>query len=1205
MRDEPTLKNKLSPLIENQLPDFLQDETHLTYAHFVRDFYQFLESARIRYKFSTNYLIQEPETKAYVLSENGILGAAVDRMVLEDSIEFANGEIIKGQTSGAEATVIVEDVRNASLYTTANQRFEAHEIIKGLTSGAEAELIEYKGNPVQNIQQLLEYGDIDNTVWDYFTQFREAFLKVIPNTLASDVSKRNLIKNIKDLYSAKGTQEGHKLFMRLLLNETASIFYPNKNMLRISDGQWKKVKKIRCISNGLGVSSEALNQVITGRTSFATAVVDATSTFQQGTDSISEFEVENVNGTFQDGEIIDVISNEKDVKISFTIKSIITSSNIETPGILHSLSEALVIDSDKGNGFADVIVEDIKEGSVSEVFVQTPGSGYEVGDVVQFTGGVGITSASGIVTAVGGGLLLEDDTGNIVREIGTTLVEEPFNIATESRDLSDGPYYVFGTADYNQLGAGLSGYYYPLYLTQAGAGGENNSHAHTFLEFPNQTFYMPSNQLNHGRTELPSSHSYIAWPPPLEDNIVFDGTDVSGSDSEDKIQTNEIQISLDNNISDSEKLILEIGTFATTNEATEINEIFLTNKGQGYKSLPTISVSSQNGSGAKLLALTNDIGAVSSIRVNDAGFEYDSNDLPDLRFRAHFVLKDITGSFEAGNNLTSHTGQVKGWNAVTQQLDTTFENIVKFDMEQSSAVGVPFVLEDQDSAINENNMLLEEVQDIPLTIDDNIILNGTGITTPPVRTINVDVKRVLYQGASVFAIDSVPNKKLKLKEGNTYIFDLSDSSLYNENSSLNHQLKFSTTPDGTHGGGVEFTTNVTKSAITVAIGTVGAFIQITIPTGSPTLYYYCVNHSGMGGVIETDQIRNFINDENDTILLNGSGVNKFKMLFESPNGENPLTGIAFEDNSGVILLETTRLFPIQDEDQKLVLDGLIDTGTAFILNETSGLPIKNEDHGNKLLSENGDHIVFQNDDESSVGDFIVLNGTDSSSNNSADSLILEEGIDFSNNDVVITDSSGASGTIILSDIATGNVNAGIVQETEGNYISVQSLIDEDLIRIQDSYYYQQFSYEVQVGQSTAAYLNELKKAVHPAGFAPFGKVSIASFISMAVTNAGADQQDPVDTVDSFSPILASTFKYLFDEQINRRHYVVRTTARIGNRTDAILLEDGEEILFEDDTVDMYGLGGKLKAETAHVAGNEELAFIPNIKVVLQSRARSR
>ena len=243
MRDEPTLKNKLSPLIENQLPDFLQDETHLTYAHFVRDFYQFLESARIRYKFSTNYLIQEPETKAYVLSENGILGAAVDRMVLEDSIEFANGEIIKGQTSGAEATVIVEDVRNASLYTTANQRFEAHEIIKGLTSGAEAELIEYKGNPVQNIQQLLEYGDIDNTVWDYFTQFREAFLKVIPNTLASDVSKRNLIKNIKDLYSAKGTQEGHKLFMRLLLNETASIFYPNKNMLRISDGQWKKSKK--------------------------------------------------------------------------------------------------------------------------------------------------------------------------------------------------------------------------------------------------------------------------------------------------------------------------------------------------------------------------------------------------------------------------------------------------------------------------------------------------------------------------------------------------------------------------------------------------------------------------------------------------------------------------------------------------------------------------------------------------------------------------------------------------------------------------------------------------------------------------------------------------------------------------------------------------------------------------------------------------
>ena len=313
-------------------------------------------------------------------------------MVLEDSVEFATGETVKGQTSGAEATVVVEDVRGSALYISANQRFVLGETITGLTSGAETQLVSYKANPVQNVQQLLEYADIDNTILEYFDQFRESFLKVIPNTLASEVSKRKLIKSIKDLYSAKGTSEGHKIFMRLLLNETVNIFYPNENMLRVSNGNWKQKTKIRCVSDGLGASSEILNQVITGKTSGATVVVDATATFQQGTDSVSELELENVKGTFQSGEKIEAISNETDTKITFTVKSAITGTNLDNDGILHSLSEALVIDDDKGNGFADVLVDTIKEGSVSSVHIETVGNGYEVGDAVNFTGGTGITA---------------------------------------------------------------------------------------------------------------------------------------------------------------------------------------------------------------------------------------------------------------------------------------------------------------------------------------------------------------------------------------------------------------------------------------------------------------------------------------------------------------------------------------------------------------------------------------------------------------------------------------------------------------------------------------------------------------------------------------------------------------------------------------------------------------------------------------------
>ena len=83
--------------------------------------------------------------------------------------------------------------------------------------------------------------------------------------------------------------------------------------------------------------------------------------------------------------------------------------------------------------------------------------------------------------------------------------------------------------------------------------------------------------------------------------------------------------------------------------------------------------------------------------------------------------------------------------------------------------------------------------------------------------------------------------------GFKYKFDLSDSSL------SGHNFKFSTTRDGTHGGGSEFTTNVTSSG---SPGSANAYQQIEITPetlgiagATSKLYYYCSTggHTGMGG----------------------------------------------------------------------------------------------------------------------------------------------------------------------------------------------------------------------------------------------------------------------------------------------------------------------------------------------------------------------
>ena len=84
-----------------------------------------------------------------------------------------------------------------------------------------------------------------------------------------------------------------------------------------------------------------------------------------------------------------------------------------------------------------------------------------------------------------------------------------------------------------------------------------------------------------------------------------------------------------------------------------------------------------------------------------------------------------------------------------------------------------------------------------------------------------------------------------LQEGGTYVFDWSDDGTNGAVSAQGHPIRFSTTSDGTHGGGTKYTTGVVEddSAYTTTI---------TVAASAPTLYYYCANHSGMGGQINTN-----------------------------------------------------------------------------------------------------------------------------------------------------------------------------------------------------------------------------------------------------------------------------------------------------------------------------------------------------------------
>jgi len=116
------------------------------------------------------------------------------------------------------------------------------------------------------------------------------------------------------------------------------------------------------------------------------------------------------------------------------------------------------------------------------------------------------------------------------------------------------------------------------------------------------------------------------------------------------------------------------------------------------------------------------------------------------------------------------------------------------------------------------------------------------------NTVDSSVLRVLTvtvanPGAgNRYYIDGVLQETVNLAEGYTYRFDQSAGS------NGGHPFKFSTTSNGTHSGGSEYTTGVTYNGTP---GNPGAYTQIAVAASAPQLYYYCQYHSGMGGQANT------------------------------------------------------------------------------------------------------------------------------------------------------------------------------------------------------------------------------------------------------------------------------------------------------------------------------------------------------------------
>ena len=1163
-----SLENKISTQIEGQLPDFIISE-HPLFVKFLKYYYEYLEAGELTLTATIDNIAQETVSSNYILDEKG------EKIVTETGAgtlgKFTVGETITGATSKATAKVLVDDLANKRLFITSKTQFITGEQIDGGTSSATGIVTRYRANPIQTIQQLLSYADTDNTIYDFLDQLRDSFMAAIPTDLASGINKRNLIKNIRELYRAKGTADGHKIFMRMLLDEDSEIFYPNKYMLKPSSGDWVYKSKMRCTLGTNSISSEVVGRTLTGQTWGATVqIVDATE-FNEGADTVVEFEIDigTLDGTFVDGETVTAVSKVQDVSMSFVIKGLVASTSLSNDGILYSKNDEIELDTNTGigNALAAVKVDNIKAGTVDGIAVDDVGTKYRVGDPLVFTSTEDdVTSSAGFISIIDGSLVLDGtdvattNAGDyIVLEDGSFEHLEFYEVELEDNTIGTEPYAVYGTdISYSTT----KGYYYPLYLD------EEQAFASTITKASAKAF---------GTTTSSTALVLDENVGTIAANMIIEGTGIDPSTTVTvKTVTDQNNIILSSAQSITDNVVLSFKTVATKLHIHKFlefpNKTFYmpTENSNHYKDtydsavynlfginlvLDATGPSSENtnykismhpfinqvtadtyGSGSDRLVLeeghfsVNEEGTISKTFVSNGGSGYTL--LPTVA---------ISSSLGTGGKVLATTKSIGAVDSI---------NLTNEGFKYTEAPALTF----------RANLVLKDVSGT--FVVGNTLTTHTGTvkawdsSTQVLETTLEDVVRI--------ALDTADKETIELEDSLKVFSDVKDTTV-----------------------GLVATVD-TEDQIVDESGN-----RIVLDADS-TLNGYIILEAGNG---ETAGSALVIEAENESYFppvrlehaTSGGDVGQH-LLGEGGTGNLILTETSYSRGASSIqlqrfLTEDSQLITARQggEFDTLITNGFIDDedNSTLVLDGTdssqtnAGGDILNEEHGNNNTiildgtdSDGTDVNAKLLQDSDTTSGSIAIDGTNSSSLNVGDSIVHEvTGIDFSAGTTVITDSDGATGTIVNADVAKGATTNDITTTTLGGYgIVIENLIGEDLIRLQDSYYYQQFSYEVQTPASGNDYIRELKRSVHPTGFNVFAKVNIATSISVAIglvgSSLGAGYTSDTDT---YSPILASTFEIIFGETLQRRLKSVEIP--IGDYEEQIILEESEdESAFEDSII---------------------------------------
>ena len=451
MSHENYAKDRLSYRLPSLLPEYLRDEGPVLEL-FLKAYFEYLEAEilvlssqsdidGIANEDGTGSIFLESATVSPSPDEDSsrILNERTGTNSNPNASPFRIGEYVVGTKSKSVAKIEVVNGNTLYLKSISGNGFTEGETVTGRVSLQTGLVKSFKENSILANNRLLDYSDIDNTTEDFLKYFQKDFMPNID--LASLQNSRLTIKNIKDLYKKKGTEESIQFLMRVLYAQDAEIRYPVKELITVGESGYSQQRKMRVtMTNGIPEANDKVTQYnVDGVTIVAQAIIE--NVYVDVGDDNYSFEISNNHvGTFTEGSTITILDRDGITTLTATINGIIaditTGSStyvshddsgdilledghgllLETSlapfGSLYTLNDQINITGSKFD--TDVletkaVVNGLVEGPLTEILIEDAGINYEAGDLIVFEGGTG-GGAEAIIGSTGDEVLLEGGT---------------------------------------------------------------------------------------------------------------------------------------------------------------------------------------------------------------------------------------------------------------------------------------------------------------------------------------------------------------------------------------------------------------------------------------------------------------------------------------------------------------------------------------------------------------------------------------------------------------------------------------------------------------------------------------------------------------------------------------------------------------------------------------------------------------------------